>query len=118
MSEKSILRAEGLVKTFGKRRVVDGVDLEVHAGEMVMGITDPNPEPEQPETPKANSMTSKFSNTDATPVRPEAQPAEVPVIELSSDSESEPEVVELPAPQRARTSKPPRQAQRPLASAS
>ena len=41
MSTKSVLRAEGLVKTFGKRRVVDGVDLEVHQGEIV-GLLGPN----------------------------------------------------------------------------
>lgn len=41
MSTKSVLRAEGLVKAFGKRRVVDGVDLEVHQGEIV-GLLGPN----------------------------------------------------------------------------
>ena len=41
MSAESVLRAEGLVKTFGKRRVVDGVDLEVHQGEIV-GLLGPN----------------------------------------------------------------------------
>lgn len=37
----SILRAEGLVRSFGKRRVVDGVDLEVRQGEIV-GLLGPN----------------------------------------------------------------------------
>ncbi len=37
----SILRAEGLVKTFGRRRVVDGVDLQVEPGEIV-GLLGPN----------------------------------------------------------------------------
>ncbi len=41
MSEQSVLRAEGLVKTFGKRSVVDGVDLEVRQGEIV-GLLGPN----------------------------------------------------------------------------
>ena len=41
MSQGSVLRAEGLVKTFGKRRVVDGVDLEVQQGEIV-GLLGPN----------------------------------------------------------------------------
>ena len=41
MSTRSVLRAEGLVKAFGKRRVVDGVDLEVHQGEIV-GLLGPN----------------------------------------------------------------------------
>ncbi|NNK47994.1 MAG: LPS export ABC transporter ATP-binding protein, partial [Gemmatimonadetes bacterium] len=41
MSTSSILRAEGLVKAFGKRRVVDGVDLEVRQGEIV-GLLGPN----------------------------------------------------------------------------
>ncbi len=41
MSGQSVLRAEGLVKTFGKRRVVDGVDLEVRQGEIV-GLLGPN----------------------------------------------------------------------------
>jgi len=41
LSTKSVLRAEGLVKAFGKRRVVDGVDLEVHQGEIV-GLLGPN----------------------------------------------------------------------------
>lgn len=37
----SILRTEGLVRSFGKRRVVDGVDLEVRQGEIV-GLLGPN----------------------------------------------------------------------------
>jgi len=37
----SILRAEGLVRSFGRRRVVDGVDLEVRQGEIV-GLLGPN----------------------------------------------------------------------------
>src|SRR6059036_2505060 len=37
----SVLRAEGLVKRFGKWRVVDGVSLEVHPGEVV-GLLGPN----------------------------------------------------------------------------
>ncbi|MDP2469427.1 MAG: LPS export ABC transporter ATP-binding protein [Candidatus Palauibacterales bacterium] len=41
MSGSSVLRAEGLVKTFGKRRVVDVVDLEVKQGEIV-GLLGPN----------------------------------------------------------------------------
>jgi lipopolysaccharide export system ATP-binding protein len=41
VSEQSVLRAEGLVKTFGKRSVVDGVDLEVRQGEIV-GLLGPN----------------------------------------------------------------------------
>jgi lipopolysaccharide export system ATP-binding protein len=36
-----MLEAHGLVKNYGKRRVVDGVDLEVHAGEIV-GLLGPN----------------------------------------------------------------------------
>jgi lipopolysaccharide export system ATP-binding protein len=36
-----MLQAEGLVKTYGRRRVVDGVDFEVHAGEIV-GLLGPN----------------------------------------------------------------------------
>ena len=36
-----MLEAEGLVKTYGSRRVVDGVDLEVYAGEIV-GLLGPN----------------------------------------------------------------------------
>ncbi|PUA79231.1 ATP-binding cassette domain-containing protein [Nocardioides currus] len=35
------VRAEGLVKTFGEHRAVDGVDLEVHRGE-VFGVLGPN----------------------------------------------------------------------------
>jgi lipopolysaccharide export system ATP-binding protein len=37
----SVLRADGLVKIFGKRRVVDEVDLEVRQGEIV-GLLGPN----------------------------------------------------------------------------
>ncbi|HSM08376.1 MAG TPA: LPS export ABC transporter ATP-binding protein [Gemmatimonadota bacterium] len=37
----SVLRAEGLVRSFGRRRVVDGVDLEVRQGEIV-GLLGPN----------------------------------------------------------------------------
>jgi lipopolysaccharide export system ATP-binding protein len=37
----SILRAEGLVRSFGRRKVVDGVDLEVRQGEIV-GLLGPN----------------------------------------------------------------------------
>jgi len=37
----SLLRAEGLVRSFGRRRVVDGVDLEVRQGEIV-GLLGPN----------------------------------------------------------------------------
>jgi lipopolysaccharide export system ATP-binding protein len=36
-----ILHVEGLVKTYGTRRVVDGVDFEVHGGEIV-GLLGPN----------------------------------------------------------------------------
>ncbi|MEE9207111.1 MAG: LPS export ABC transporter ATP-binding protein [Gemmatimonadota bacterium] len=38
---RSVLRAEGLVRIFGKRRVVDGVDLELRQGEVV-GLLGPN----------------------------------------------------------------------------
>jgi len=41
VSGSSVLRAEGLVKTFGKRRVVDVVDLEGKQGEIV-GLLGPN----------------------------------------------------------------------------
>ncbi len=41
MRDPSVLRATGLVKTFGKRRVVDGVDLELRQGEIV-GLLGPN----------------------------------------------------------------------------
>jgi len=41
VSAQSLLRAVGLVKTFGKRSVVDGVDLEVRQGEIV-GLLGPN----------------------------------------------------------------------------
>jgi len=37
----ALLKARGLVKTYGRRRVVDGVDLEVHPGEIV-GLLGPN----------------------------------------------------------------------------
>jgi lipopolysaccharide export system ATP-binding protein len=37
----SLLTVEGLVKTYGRRRVVDGVDFEVHPGEIV-GLLGPN----------------------------------------------------------------------------
>ena len=36
-----VLQVEGLVKTFGRRRVVDGVDLSVERGEIV-GLLGPN----------------------------------------------------------------------------
>ena len=36
-----ILKVEGLVKSYGRRRVVDGVDFEVHRGEIV-GLLGPN----------------------------------------------------------------------------
>ncbi len=36
-----MLQAEGLVKVYGRRRVVDGVDFEVHTGEIV-GLLGPN----------------------------------------------------------------------------
>ncbi|MFC6083468.1 ATP-binding cassette domain-containing protein [Sphaerisporangium aureirubrum] len=35
------VRAEGLVKTFGEHRAVDGIDLEVHPGE-IFGVLGPN----------------------------------------------------------------------------
>ncbi|MEN8144000.1 MAG: LPS export ABC transporter ATP-binding protein [Gemmatimonadota bacterium] len=41
MNGPSVLRAEGLVKSYGKRRVVDGVDLELRQGEVV-GLLGPN----------------------------------------------------------------------------
>lgn len=37
----SLLEARGLVKTYGRRRVVDGVEFEVHPGEIV-GLLGPN----------------------------------------------------------------------------
>ena len=37
----AILEAEGLVKIYGRRRVVDGVSLRVEAGEIV-GLLGPN----------------------------------------------------------------------------
>ena len=37
----NILEAEGLVKSFGRRRVVDGVNLHVGQGEIV-GLLGPN----------------------------------------------------------------------------
>ncbi|WP_442482618.1 LPS export ABC transporter ATP-binding protein [Aeoliella sp. SH292] len=37
----SLLQAKGLVKSYGRRRVVDGVGFEVHAGEIV-GLLGPN----------------------------------------------------------------------------
>jgi lipopolysaccharide export system ATP-binding protein len=37
----ALLKARGLVKTYGRRRVVDGVDFEVHPGETV-GLLGPN----------------------------------------------------------------------------
>lgn len=40
-SSNTTLRAEGLVKQYGKRRVVDGVSLEVNPGEVV-GLLGPN----------------------------------------------------------------------------
>src|SRR5262245_6851320 len=40
-SQVSLLKARGLVKSYGSRRVVDGVDFEVYAGEIV-GLLGPN----------------------------------------------------------------------------
>ena len=37
----TLLQVRGLVKTYGRRRVVDGVDFEVHPGEIV-GLLGPN----------------------------------------------------------------------------
>ena len=37
----SLLKVRGLVKSYGRRRVVDGVDFEVHPGEIV-GLLGPN----------------------------------------------------------------------------
>lgn len=39
--DKSFIRTQGLVKTYGERKVVGGVDVEVHAGEIV-GLLGPN----------------------------------------------------------------------------
>ncbi len=39
--EMPILQVKGLVKTYGRRRVVDGVDFEVQRGEIV-GLLGPN----------------------------------------------------------------------------
>ena len=41
MSERELLRASGLVKTYSKKRVVNGVDLMIRAGEVV-GLLGPN----------------------------------------------------------------------------
>ncbi len=41
MTEGSVLRAQGLVKSYRKRRVVDGVDFHVRQGEVV-GLLGPN----------------------------------------------------------------------------
>lgn len=38
---KNFIRTQGLVKTYGERKVVSGVDVEVHAGEIV-GLLGPN----------------------------------------------------------------------------
>ena len=40
-SHVSLLKVRGLVKTYGRRRVVDGVDFEVNPGEIV-GLLGPN----------------------------------------------------------------------------
>ncbi len=40
-TKKSVIRAENLVKTYGKRRVVDGISIEVDQGEIV-GLLGPN----------------------------------------------------------------------------
>src|SRR3954468_12846891 len=40
-SHVSLLKVRGLVKTYGRRRVVDGVDFEVDPGEIV-GLLGPN----------------------------------------------------------------------------
>jgi lipopolysaccharide export system ATP-binding protein len=37
----ALLKVRGLVKSYGRRRVVDGVDFEVNAGEIV-GLLGPN----------------------------------------------------------------------------
>jgi len=39
--EQPILSAAGLVKSYGRRRVVDGVELDVYPGEIV-GLLGPN----------------------------------------------------------------------------
>lgn len=41
MSDSKILRAEGLSKTYGKRKVVDGVSIELERGQVV-GLLGPN----------------------------------------------------------------------------
>lgn len=41
MSDAPVLRCEGVVKTFGGVRAVDGVDFELHAGE-IRGLVGPN----------------------------------------------------------------------------
>jgi lipopolysaccharide export system ATP-binding protein len=41
MPSTDFIRTQGLVKTYGSRRVVNGVDVEVHAGEIV-GLLGPN----------------------------------------------------------------------------
>jgi len=41
VSERELLRASGLVKTYSKKRVVNGVDLMIRAGEVV-GLLGPN----------------------------------------------------------------------------
>jgi ABC-2 type transport system ATP-binding protein len=41
MSDEILLETEGMVKTFGSLRAVDGLDLQVRAGEMV-GLVGPD----------------------------------------------------------------------------
>ena len=41
----SLLKVRGLVKSYGRRRVVDGVDFEVDPGEIVGEIDELSPEP-------------------------------------------------------------------------